>query len=257
MIIMKNKTIKKIAYILVVSLMMSMLTGCSFIPELQLTQEQSELIAEYSAGLLCKYQIGHTMGLTPLSARDFQVAAPVVVEEPVSEETIEESEPSQAEYEDVSVDNPADGEIEMVSSNIPIGSVYGLDNVDISYTYYEFTEIYPKQESDDLVFSMQATPGNQLLVVHFDMTNLNAEPLDINMTTGTVKARVTINGGSRIPAQFTILDSDLQNFVGTLDGGSVADVVLVFDVPVNEYEEISSINIILKGEEGENLYRLL
>ena len=256
---MRNNSLRKITYVIISSLLISCLSGCSLIPELTLTEEQSELIAEYAAGLLVKYQIGHSMGLVPVSASDLieeDTPEAATIDELIGIAPAEEDS-SEADAEDLLADNPEDGTIEMVSSNIPISEVFGTPNFDISTGSYELTGVYPKEESDELIFSMQASPGMELMVVHFNITNPASESAECNLMSGDVKARAIVNNGERIAAQVTILDNDLLNYDETIDGGASVDAVLVFEVPGETEAELSSLNIILDGAAGENIYNIL
>ena len=44
-----------------------LLTGCELVPSVNLTEEQSELVVEYAAGLLMKYDANHVNGLMKIT----------------------------------------------------------------------------------------------------------------------------------------------------------------------------------------------
>ena len=260
MIVMKKSLLRRIAYVSICAMVMSLATGCSLIPELGLTEEQNELVAEYAAGLLVKYQLGHSMGLTPLSATDF-------IEEP---EVVPEVEPENVDGEETAVDETSEaGDIpessvgeeadasETVSSSVPMNEVFNAQGFSVTPTGYEVEIVYPRSDSDNLIFSMQATPGMELLVIHFDVSNLGETETECNLLAGGVKARAIIDKGNRIPAQATILENDLLNMDTVIEPYGVRDGVLVFEIPEGTGETLTSLDLVLNGAEGENLYRLI
>lgn len=251
---MKKNIFGKIIYIVTLSVLMLSLSGCALIPELSLTQEQNELIAEYAAGLLVKYQLGHSMGMVPVSASDLidEDEAEVAIEEMVAEE--------EPDVEDVSeevteIDSVSDA-VEMVVSTTPIGEVLGALPLDVSYDRFEATDKYPEDGSEDLFFSMQAADGNELLILHFLIRNNSDEDSECDLMSNGVKSRLIVNDGERIPAQATILEDDIFNYSGIIEGNGFADAVMVFEVPRGTAENVSSLKLVLSNSDGENVYNL-
>lgn len=64
--------IKKISLIMVFILSVGLLEGCSVGDSVDLTEEQNELVSEYAAGLLLKYEKGHNIGLARVAEVDFK-----------------------------------------------------------------------------------------------------------------------------------------------------------------------------------------
>lgn len=255
--VMKKKSTLTILYMVLSVLVCMVLTGCSMVPSLNLTQEQEELVSEYAAGVLVKYAMGHEMGLTPVTEEELNEEPIIPVDNTVAEQddfVIEESSETPVVADVVSTDESAPS---VIVSEVPIGQVFGIDGFDIAYSGYEIQKIYPSQESSDLVFSMQASNGKSLLVVHFNLTNGNESEATFDAASTNIKARVSVDGGERIPAQTTILLNDLLTYSESIASYGMVDSVMVFEVP-EEYEAgINSLNLILVGPSGENEYKLI
>ena len=63
-----------------------------------------------------------------------------------------------------------------------------------------------------------------------------------------IKGEFAVNGVEK-NALTTMLPNDLANFAGTLGGGESMEMVLICEIPAQEAEEISSLELVLKGAE--------
>lgn len=249
---MRKCTFGKIAYVCVMALVLSSLSGCSLVPTLTTTDEQTEMVAEYAAGLLVKYNEGHDMGLVPMTSADFVPTPTPVQPTPAPEEepvVIEDTEPDVDPLVDATSSESA------AYSATPISAALGIEGFEIAYASHEICDIYPPEETDELIFSMQASPGTDLLIIHFNLTNPQDAESTCDVASSDVKARVTINGGERIAAQTTILMNDLLEFKDNLAPYGMVDAVMVFEIP--EETEVSTLNLIIINSEGEHTYSLV
>ncbi len=227
-----------------------LMTGCGAMPDL--TQEETELISEYAVGLLLKYDKSHGSRLVDTSAYDIAEETPEmeVLEEPVPEEAPEDlSETTQTV--DVSQDEEEAAE-PVVSS---VEEYYGIPNVTVQYTGYELTDSYPNTENDEnLFFSMEATPGTQLLVLKFLVSNTANEDQTMNMLGYGARFRVSVNGESSKGALATMLLNDMQTFDEVIPAGASIELVSIVEVPRDI--SINSIDFILRGNEENATLRL-
>lgn len=232
-------------------------SGCSMFPSVSLTEEQNELVAEYAAGVLMKYDANHKMGLMPVSEiaeDDIEEEPSEIVVEPVQEE-VEEQNVTVIESAEPDVD--LSGESVVVESTKSISDVFGTTGFDILYNKMDVTKIYPEEESEDLVFSMQASPGNMLMVLHFNVTNLNDSVSMFQPGNSGVKSRVVVNAGDRVPAQFTILLNDLLSYSGEFAPYGMEDMVMVYEIPEDVAASISTLKLVLVGSDGDNIYNII
>lgn len=264
--VMKKNYLSKISYMIIAMMTCVLLAGCSLVPSLNLTQEQEDLIAEYAAGQLVKYEKGHAMGMVPVTAEelteepevssnDMNAGTEIPVQTEDSEDHTQVEEPGTPVVDDFNYTSESLGGV--VPSNVPIGQVFGVEGFDITYSNFELQKIYPPQEDDNLIFSMQASNGKLLLVVHFNLTNGNDSACGFDAASSDIKARISVNGGERIPAQTTILLNDLLTYRDEIAPFAMVDSVMVFEVPESYESGINSLNLILVGPSGENEYILI
>ena len=127
--------------------------------------------------------------------------------------------------------------------------ILGLQDVSLTYSGYEVDEFYPKN-GNEIYFVMNATPGNNLLVVKFTLRNLLNEEQDIQIQPGTVRVKIIMNGEEE-NALTTMLLNDLATYQGTLGPNEETELVVVGEYPVEDLQTIDSLSVKLKNESGE------
>lgn len=225
------------------------MTGCGAMPDL--TQEETELISEYAVGVLLKYDKNHGSRLVDTSENDVEatLTPEELPEEPVPEEEPENL-PETTEIVDVSQDEET---MEPVVSSVE--EYYGISDVTIQYTGYELTDSYPSMaEGEDLFFSMDATPGTQLLVLKFQANNTGSTDKEMDMLGYGARFRVSVNGESSKGALATMLLNDMQTFDDVIPAGSSIELVSIVEVPRDMV--VNSIDFILRGNEENVTLRL-
>lgn len=235
---------KKVS-VLLCGLMVALLTaGCGEMPDL--TQEETDLIAEYAAGILLKYDRGQINRLVDTPQYD----------EETEEEELQPEEAEQAEPEENTsvVDVSQDEETETTVSSVE--QYYGVPNVMITYTGYEVAASYPpSSEEENLVFSMDASAGTQLLVLKFNAQNLSGEDQVLNMLGYGARFRVSVNGESSKGALATMLVNDMQTYNDVIPASSAVELVSIVEIP--QGINVESIDMILRGGEQDATLRLL
>ncbi len=261
---------KAITSIIILSFLVISMTGCSIVPQSRLTDEQTELVAEYSAGLLMKYSKGHTDGLMPVSERNENTSEEISDSAPAEEESTDisvetletDEEPASEESDNGVIDlsqplGDAIAEVTADETTLTLAQLYGIPEFEMNYSSYEITDIYPAAESDDVMFASQAAPGMDLLVVHFSLTNPSENDCAINMTSSKCKSRLLVNGEERIRNQLTLLDDDFMQLNTTLPGFAMQDVVMVFEIAEGAADSISRLSLIVVNDQGDNTFSLL
>lgn len=235
---MKSILKKIISYGLIMTIGCGLLTGCA--PSVDLTEEEIQQVSEYSAGLLLKYDKKHATGLTRVSDIDFEELNVVITPTPTPEPTPE----PQEEEEEALVGNVGESDGEDITEEVvlpPLSDVFGLSSLNLSFECAEMLDSYP--EASDLVFAMNATEGNNLLIMHFSVYNPGAETVNAFANIGEYKIRALVNGADKYRAELTFLNNDLTSYAGVLEPGQLEDVVLVFEVP--EETELNSLGLLL------------
>ena len=242
---MKNKKMRPFIILLAGTLIVS-LSGCgNMIPTL--SEEQEALVVEYASTAVLKHDANYQGKLVDLSTLGNEEETPEeeTTQEPVEEADIpKEPEQMQEPQQDVLSAEQAEAEIQADAEQI-----LGLQDVSLTYSGYEVDEFYPKN-GNEIYFVMNATPGNNLLVVKFTLRNLLNEEQDIQIQPGTVRVKIIMNGEEK-NALTTMLLNDLATYQGTLGPNEETELVVVGEYPVEDLQVIDSLSVKLKNESGE------
>ena len=242
---MKNKKMKPFIILLAGTLIVS-LSGCgNTIPAL--SEEQEALVVEYASTAVLKHDANYQGKLVDLSTLSNEEETPEeeTTQEPVEEADIpKEPEQMQEPQQDVLSAEQAEAEIQADAEQI-----LGLQDVSLTYSGYEVDEFYPKN-GNEIYFVMNATPGNNLLVMKFTLRNLLNEEQDIQIQPGTVRVKIIMNGEEK-NALTTMLLNDLATYQGTLGPNEETELVVVGEYPVEDLQIIDSLSVKLKNESGE------
>ena len=240
---------KKMGKIAGVLFLACALVGCGRqMPEL--TEEQNEIITEYAVDLLLKYDKNYSNRLIDLEAyRKEQASLQARMEAQAAEDAAKAEAEAQAAKEaedsgEAVVDNNTVVE-PLISS---IEEFYGIDGVVFQYTGYDLTYIYPESAEDESTafFSMDATPGTELLILKFLVTNISGGPKELNMLGYGMRTRINVGAGVSENALSTLLLNDLQTYNGTLGADESTELVAVIEVP--EGTPIDNVTMTLRSD---------
>lgn len=242
---MKNKKMRPFIILLAGTLIVS-LSGCgNTIPAL--SEEQEALVVEYASTAVLKHDANYQGKLVDLSTLKNEEETPEeeTMQAPAEEADIpKEPEQMQEPQQDVFSAEQAEAEIQADAEQI-----LGLQDVSLTYSGYEVDEFYPKN-GNEIYFVMNATPGNNLLVVKFTLRNLLNEEQDIQIQPGTVRVKIIMNGEEE-NALTTMLLNDLATYQGTLGPNEETELVVVGEYPVEDLQTIDSLSVKLKNESCE------
>lgn len=236
------KKAKKIIVCLIGCLMLS---GCGAqIPELN--AEQEEIITQYAATTLLKYDANYESGLMS----EEEMAA--LMREMITPTPMPTPTPTQApESENVEEDSQDEMPEELIGEEEPvdnrtIAEFFGLEGIDISYAGYDIVDSYPESGTDDWYFAMDAVEGNQLLVLKFDVANTGTTETEVDILNMTPRFRAFINGGEQINASTTLLTDDLKTMKMVLQPGETVQEVIVIEISEAEVLELSAEDAVLE-----------
>lgn len=236
----------KICVILLVA--SCMLTGCiDHMPEL--TQEESELIAEYAGDVLLKYSPNYHYRIIDLNEITEEEQIPEIETEPeseeMSEEISEEEMKEQTRQETQAVEETENNTLDTAFDDIvetDFAELIGLEGFSVFYEDYEIVDAYPVNQA---AFQVAASKGKKLLVVHFMITNEMGENAECDLFSCNPVMMINADGQSA-KIMNTLLSNDITSFIGEMEKGSSKDVVALFDIE----EEAETITL----EVGEKSY---
>lgn len=233
-------------------------TGCSnAIPEMD--DETKALVVEYTADIVEKYDRNRVVKLKEISEIE-------AVEEE-STEIINEREGETADSYDMAAESVSVSETEGsdINGNMSNGSFdRGAENAvpesleeflqteGLSFRYegYETTSYYPNNQDDgeELYFVMNATEGNQLLILHFAVSNESQEDKQIDLLHSGTRFKIEVNGEIK-NALTTMLLNDLCNYQNMLAAGESESLVLVCEVTKEQADSIQALSLTMKNAE--------
>lgn len=236
-----------------IALSAMLLTGCvDAMPEL--TAEQSDIIAEYAAGLILKYSPKYQYRIVSEEELAAAIADRQEVSEPESESTIE-SEQTQLPAENTpetsseGTSTEQENQSPQVSSaeDIDFAAELGIDDLIIRYQSFEVCSSYPQNSTG---FSVDAARDKKLLVLHFDLEGLPEEDVDCNFFDCDIKLRVNINDSISVSVLPAMLPNNLTTYIDVVGAGETVDVVAVAEI--NDMTEMDIQSIVLQASANGN-----
>lgn len=226
--------------------MLLVLPGCGD-SMVELTEQEQDLIAEYSVSLLMQYSSGN--GNRLLSGNNLYYLGQEEDRKKEIErrrkEAAAEYAASQKEASSSTSDGSGNGsgsKQEATPTYISdLGGFFGLPEFSIVSSRHELLNSYPEDTGrDDMFMAMDATAGNKLLVLHFDVNNISGADADLDMFSKQAKFRLQIDGMDSIGSQYTLLLDDLSMYKGIVPAGTGGDLVLIFEVPESAQGSLGS-----------------
>ena len=133
-----------------------------------------------------------------------------------------------------------------------IADILGISGFSIDYTGYEIKSTYPESVSEnDLMFGINASEGDELLVLKFDVKNLGQEKAHCSVLDKDPSFRLKINR-DRHSLLKTLLMDDLATFDEDLEAGEVKQAVLIAEISDAKAASIESIVLTLKKDGQES-----
>lgn len=211
---MRKKRMKVTAALLLVAITM---TGCGT-KLYEMTDEEQQLVAEYSAYALSKYNVYQKDGMT--SAKE--------------EENTSETEQSETETESESdIQTGGASGTTMPASDaqtaaaVSLADAIGYKDLNVTYTGVTKTDTY-KEGSH---YSMEAGKGKNYAVMKFTISNPTGAAVDVDLFTNARTYTARFSDGKDYPAEGSFLTYSLTTYQGTLKPQESVDVVLLFKIP--------------------------
>ncbi|MBR6238347.1 MAG: hypothetical protein IKQ83_04805 [Lachnospiraceae bacterium] len=237
----------------------SVLTGCgSLVPMPELTEEQTELVTEYAAGLILKYDLTAVDGklLTPeelaqnemleAQQRQRERDAKAAAEDYLAKKANAGKDKKNKSDSDSSSDSSAKAPTEQTVGDL--ADFYGMDGFDISYSGFEISDSYPTS-GEDMLMAMDATAGKTLCVLKFNVTNSSGADATFDMFYRSPNFYLSINGGEKVHHQYTLLLDDMAASNDPVAAGETIERVLIFEIP-EDVGSVSSLSLQAKNAEG-------
>lgn len=226
------------------------ITGCgNVIPDM--TADEMQVIGEYAAITLMKYDAGHRSRLV-----DLELVAQAEAEAKAREEAEKQKEQEEAGMRPTDNTPVIGGGDTVTAPTVTMEEMLNLpEGVSITYRDTEICGNYPKESED--FFTLYSASGSQLFVLKFDLYNGSGQDQYIDLLSQNFNLRVTVNETYSRRALPTMLLNDITSYMDTLAPGASVEVVAVVEVENSIVNSLSSIKLELKDESNTYIDELL
>lgn len=212
------------------------LTGCGD-EMVTLTESEEEVIVNYSAGTLAKHNSYQQEGMSSVYPKEEE-------EESFDPEGGEEKEPEKQEEskenkgEEGSRENPSGEEVKTVT----LTEALAVPGMEFAYQDYSTSDSYKQGD----YFSLDALEGSTYVILNVNVTNTGTEAAECDLLSRQPVFHLKINGESGVKNVISMLENDLSTYISTLEAGQTAAGILMFEVPKELAENISSLDLSLE-----------
>lgn len=230
---------KKLTFMVLLIFILSM-TGC--ISEYRLSDEGTDVVAEYMAGILLEEDEKYEQSL--LKEEELETVLTDMEETEVIITVTPTPTPVPEDLKAAGDSNEESG----VDKNYTISEVMGITDFDIQYTGYELHGTYPEDDTNSY-FSLTPREGNQLLVISFLIKNITGEAAEIDLSNTKVtdiSYQLDINIGSIYKPQLALLENDLQFIDIEIEAEDTQTAVLIFEI--SKDIDMTDINLIISKD---------
>lgn len=234
---MGDEQVKRLLVILICILMIS-LTGC--MKAYPLSETQTNIAAEYMAGLLLKQDKNYSPSL--LNQQELIEIQDEDIDKEKDKEPVPTEAPKGSNGEDgINIGKNSNSQ----EVHYTLSEVINNPSFDIQYIDYKLADTYPEDESN-IVFSVDPREGYQLLVVNFSVENVTDKDQNIDLSKEKIQYQLDINIGTIYKPQLALLENNLQYINMKVEAGKKIPAVLIFEV--NKDIDMSDINLIISRD---------
>lgn len=259
---------KKLA-LLILSLCAMFLVGCEKVVEL--TDEETQLIAEYAAELLLKYDINYVDRIDEGNQKAEEMSSEALekfingetttsnatTEENTKEEvTTEQSEGTNRHESESETGDAGTEEEPVIGTEQDIAVIAGIEGAKITFWEHFVADKYPDTEEQGDFIHLEASQGYRLLVLKFNVENLTDDVLAVNMIDKELDYRLVCNGTSAKP-MLTILMDDLGTLETNVEPGVPQEAVLVFQIAEDIQDNLGTMELYVTYNETDNMIKIL
>lgn len=232
-----------------ISMMLCLMCGC--LQSTPLTDAELDVVAEYAAGLLLKYDANYDSPLYYVEEMA-ELLSPTPAPTPVVTPVPEVGESGQTGIGSSSV-------LDAEKQNIPIGSINDAETnrqltqmiaeENFTVTCEDFQTMAAVENND--YFSLVAKEGRQYAVVTFKLHNNTDQEQVFDASENGLEYLLDINVGTVSRVSLSMLENDMQYMPITVPANGEAEAVLVFEIGT---EKINTAHLIISNESDEAVF---
>ena len=236
---------KKRIILVGISMMLCMLAGC--LEATPLTEKEMDVVAEYAASKLLKYDKHYD---TPLFYTEEREARLTPTPLPTARPKNPTSAPVQGNNNSGEVQNPQ-------TNNTPayndpevgrqLTELISVDDISISCNGYELRDSVVSND----YFSLQAKEGSQYAVVFFTLHNNSKRNIMFDASGRGLEYSIYVNTRDVSRASLSLLENDLQYMEIPVPASGTAEAVLVFEI---SDKEINTLHLNIRDKEENTVF---
>jgi hypothetical protein len=222
------------------------LTGCGE-PLYEMTESQTQQVADYAASVLTKHNSLAKKGLVSVSQEDIDAASEDGTDETTvpdeQQNTSEEANGNLTASGDSRQTEAASSEGVQGESSEPVASASLSQALGVSGVSFSFEDA---QITDDLeeadYFTVEPSTGKHFLVLDYSVANTSGE--DVSLDLFSKNATYTLHyDGASVRNKQTLLESDISTFDQTIKASESVKGMLVFEVTASEISQIGEYSV--------------
>lgn len=230
---------KKMSLLVMAAAAMLLLGGCGT-QMYALSEDEENLVVQYSAHILAKYNIEQKDGMTADSTEETQKTENQESQMPESQNS--QSTDSQS-TDNSSPSDAADGTEAQAMETMSLAEAIGhASDLTISYKGYKVQNIY--QEGD--YFAVTPQDGNKIVVMNFEIKNPGKKDIKLNTESLGNTFYACLDGKNQTEETVSLGVKSLSSYEGTIKAGKTVSAVLLFQIPKDQTDKISDESLFVK-----------
>lgn len=225
---------KKMRIFFLLLLAVFLMVGCGT-PMYELTDEEQDLIVQYSAYALARRNIFQKDGMTTAMPEP----EPPVSSQEETETEIETEGGTQTPQRGESSDPDSKESGEALSLAAAIGHETDLS---VSYDGYKVMKTYQVEN----YFSVDADQGKTLIVMNFTIKNIGSKTVELKLLDQNIAFYASFDGTERIAENVAFGLNSLSTYEGKIKAGKSQKTLLIFQVPEDQADKYTEESLFVK-----------
>lgn len=227
-------------------------SGCTQV--IDLTEDETRLVAEYAADLLLSYDRGYT---DRLKEGEEEISEEASTQEDAQSEATTEVVTEEEESTQGSESQTTEVTTVQQGTSQDIAEITGVQGTSITYKDYEIVDRYPTGDNANEAVQVDAPEGSQLLVVHFVVKAVSDQPVDVSLMDQSIDYKLLCNDTLAAKPMLTILTNDLATLEITATPGQDSDAVLIFQISKDMVDQLNTMQLHVTFNQEENIITIL
>ena len=217
-------------------------TGCGVT---ELSDENTDIIAEYMAGALLKHNKDYTDAIDYDKSVLTVTPTPVPTVKPATAKPTATVKPQNPGSTQEPMDD-SDSDDSKELTKVSLSELYGKEGIKVKHTTYTTGKSYGSDYS-----SISAGSGKKLIVVYFNIKNKTSKNVKLNLAKKSVSYQLYKDDNAYGEPLLTIAKGDLQYFNEKIKAGRNRQGVLIFEVDSSFKVKGSVIKAVKDGKEAD------